>query len=415
MSEQSLDDPHVEPVGRRRSSTRRVRSVAAGFVGVIAIIGVMASTFAVWAQAVLFDSDRVAALVDDALAQPEVTAALAREVTDLVFVAADVETRLESLFPPALEPLAPVLSGGSQVFVQERIERRLETEETRQAIAGLVRRSHGAAMRVLEGDGMLDGVRLVDGEVTVNLLPLVGRGLTVVQGFGLLGNVDVPDLMRDGVPEQQIAALEAAFDRDLPDDFGQFVVYRSDALTEASSSLAAAQSAMVLAKRAIWAILAVTAVVLVAAVMLANDRRRAALTLALAGVAAALVLRAVTLYVVGQAPTLAVDPAARALISSTVEGLATGLFRLLAAIVVVGLVVTAVAFVTGPSSVARSVRGSGDRSSVLTVVDTHREAVAITAFGVAVAMILLVGVGIGGLILAALFAALGGVVLLRGR
>jgi hypothetical protein len=41
--------------------------------------------------------------------------------------------------------------------------------------------------------------------------------------------------------------------------------------------------------------------------------------------------------------------------------------------------------------------------------------VAVTAFGAAVAMILLVGVGLGGLILAAVFAALGGVVLLRGR
>jgi hypothetical protein len=415
MSEQSLEEPDVEPAGRRATPTRRLRSVAAGFVGVIAIVGVMASTFAVWAQAVLFDSDQVAELVEDALAQPEVNAALAREITDLVFTAADVQARLESAFPPALQPLAPVLTGGSRVFVQDRIERRLETEETRQAIAGLVRRSHGAAMRVLDGDGMLDGVRIVDGEVSVNLLPLVGRGLAIVQEFGLLGNLDVPDLTRDGVPEQQIAALEAAFDRDLPPDFGQLVVYRSDALAEASASLATAQSAMVMAKRAIWATLVMTVVFLVAAVVLANDRRRAALTLALAGVAAALVLRAMTLYVVGQAPTVAVDPAARALIRSTVEGLASGLFRLLAAIIVVGLVITVVAFVSGPSSVARSVRGTSDGAALLTMVDAHREAVAVTAFGAAVAVILLLCFGLGGLLLAAVFSALGAAVLLRGR
>lgn len=393
---------------------RRVRSIVAGFIGVLAVVGVMAGTFALWARAVLFDSDKVAVLVEEALDQPEVTAAIAREVTDLVFTAAEVDARLESVLPPALQPLGPVVSGGARVFVQERLERRLETEEARALVSALVRRSHAATLRLLEGDGLVSGVTVTDGEVTVNLLPLVGRGLDIAQGLGLLAEVEVPPLRPDGVPAEQIAALEDTFDRELPADFGQLVVYRSAALADAQASLAVAQQALVLVKRAIWVILAVTLVLLVAAVVVANDRRRAAFTLALGSVAAALVVRVVTLRIVNEAPGVAVDPAARALIRSTVDGLASGLLRMFAAIIVIGLVAAAVTFLNGPSAVARSVRADDAGGSRLALVDAHREAVAVAAFALAVVVLVLLGVGIAGIALALLLAGLGAVVLVRG-
>ena len=49
-------------------------------------------------------------------------------------------------------------------------------------------------------DGLLDGITVEDGAVTVNLLPLISRGLTFVQGLGLLDQLDVPELTRDGDP-----------------------------------------------------------------------------------------------------------------------------------------------------------------------------------------------------------------------
>ena len=53
-------------------------------------------------------------------------------------------------------------------------------------------------------------------------------------------------------PTAQIAELEQATGRDLPDDFGQLVVYQSDQLADRQASLESAQQAVALAKRAVW-------------------------------------------------------------------------------------------------------------------------------------------------------------------
>ena len=49
------------------------RSVVAGIIGVLAVLLLLVSAIAVWARVTLFDSDKIAALAGDALAEPEVT------------------------------------------------------------------------------------------------------------------------------------------------------------------------------------------------------------------------------------------------------------------------------------------------------------------------------------------------------
>ena len=74
-------------------------------------------------------------------------------------------------------------------------------------ITEVVERAHRRAMQLLEGDGLVDGITVVDGEVSVNLLPLIGRGLTQLQGLGLFSDLEVPEMTADGNPDDQIAAL----------------------------------------------------------------------------------------------------------------------------------------------------------------------------------------------------------------
>jgi hypothetical protein len=64
-------------------------------------------------------------------------------------------------------------------------------------------------MRVLEGDGLVDGVNVSE-EVSINPLLLIARGLTALQSTGLLEDVVVPELSSDGEPDEQRAALSAA-------------------------------------------------------------------------------------------------------------------------------------------------------------------------------------------------------------
>ena len=146
-------------------------------------------------------------------------------------------------------------------------------------LTDLVRRAHARAMSLLQGDGVADGVSVVNGEVTLNLIPLFGRALTLVQNAGLFSDVQVPDLTRSGDPSEQIAALESALNRDLPDDFGQLVVYRSDQLADAQASLESAQNVLAFAKRALWLLIVTTVLLIVVSLLLARNRWRAALLL----------------------------------------------------------------------------------------------------------------------------------------
>ena len=50
----------------------------------------------------------------------------------------------------------------------------------------LIDRAYDRAMELLRGDGLVDGINVVDGQVTLNTLPLIGRGLEAIQSVGLL-------------------------------------------------------------------------------------------------------------------------------------------------------------------------------------------------------------------------------------
>ena len=392
----------------RRSS--RTRAVIAGFVGVVAIIGLFATTVTVWAKGVLFDSDKVAAIVDDAMQEPEVNAAMATYLTDQLFVIVDVSGRVDAVLPAPLTALEPAIVGGAHSFVETRLQTLLAKDEVRQVITRVVRTAHAAMMKLLEGDGFGRAVTVTDGEVTINLLPLISRGLLAVQGLGLFDNVEIPTLTPDGDPAEQITELESAFGRDLPDDFAQLVVFQSQALADAGQTVNSAQQVMANVKRASWLIVGLTVVLLVATIVIAQRRRRAIVILALAGVAVMLLARMLVQRVVEKAPTLVIDPGARAAVASAVTQLSTGLIRLTTVVVVIGLITALIAFVTGPSERAVSLRRRAGASNTTfrAFVAAHRDGVAAAGFGGAVLVLFLLGISLGSLLVALAFAVLGG-------
>lgn len=387
----------------------KLRSLATVLVGLVAVVGLLTSVVGLWARDVLFDSSEVAAAAESALAEPEVTAALAKRLTDLAFDAADVEARLTELVPDDLEVLVPALVGGAHTAVSDRLEDLLADEDTRAVVATVVERSHASLMRLLTGDGMLDGVSVADGEVRINLLPLVGLGLRAVQDLGYLADRELPPLTADGDPAEQVASLEAAFGRELADDFGQLTVYRGDAVADVSSTVSAAQRAVLLAKRALFAVLAVTVLAYVGCVLLARRRRRTVLALSLASVAVMLVARAIIRKVVEEAPTVAIDPAGRAAIRATLGSLTSGLFVLVTLTVVLGVAIAIVAFVRSDHRFAVRLRGAAGSTGqgVSEVVGRNRDIVGFGAFALAVAVVAFGGFGTGRVVIAVVLAAVG--------
>ena len=273
--------------------------------GVIGVIGVLASVVGVWAHRTVFNSETVADAVDQALLNPEVNEALATFLTDQLVDAVPLEDLIADRVPDELEPFTPVLVGGVRNVVHEGMTRVLEDGRAREALVAVVERAHEAVMRVLEGDGLRDGVTVEGEDIKVNLLPLLSRGLERLQDRGILTSVDLPELTADGDPEEQIAELEDALDRDLPDDFGQLVVYSSDNVAESQAAVARAQDAFALFRRSIIALVVLTVVSLGVSAALATNRRRAAIALLLSVVAALLVGRVLVRTVVEEAPNLA--------------------------------------------------------------------------------------------------------------
>ena len=415
MSTSSLPEmsPSASPpaVGVRS----RVRAVLAGVVAVIAVIGVLASVVSVWASRVIFDSSATVKAADAALDDPAVTAGLAAFITDEIFGLVDPQATLDDKLPENLGFLAPAIVGGARNFVQNEVDSLISSEPVREVMLVAVERAHGAFVRLVEGDGLVDGFTVTDGEVSIDLTPLLARGLLAVQNIGFLDDVDVPDLDRSDSSAENIAALEEAFGKTLSPEFGQLVVYRSDALADAQGSIVAAQRAVVLMRRAIVAILIITAVCLVGAVALARRRRRMVIGLVLASSVAMLVVSAVVKRIVRDSPTLVLKPGARAAIHDVTTTLASSLYSLVLVTILVGAIIALVAWLTGGGERVKALRANAGDSggSLLSIVRAHSDAVALVAFAAAALLLVVAGIHLGTLVVALLLAAVGAWALLR--
>ncbi len=384
-----------------------VRTIGALILGVIAVIGLLCSVVGFWARDTVFDEAEVASAVEAAIEEPGVTDALAARLTESVISAVDLETRLNSFLPPALQRITPAIVGGTAQLVEDRLSNRLADPDTRDRLVSIFERSYRAFLDVMEGDGLVDGVDVAGGEATVNFLPLVADGLQTLQGFGLLDDATIPELTRDGDPAEQIAQLEDGLGRDLPDDFGQIVVYRSDSLAQKGETLERAQQLLVVIKRAFVPILIVTAVAIAGTMLVARNRFRAALGLLLGAAATFVVARALVNKVLDEVPGVARTPAGQAALAAATTALADGLvkaFGVLAVLFVLGAIVVYV--LDADSALRRRVAARTETSSLRGAIAVYRVAVALLAAGAALLVITIAGFSVLSLTVALLLAVL---------
>lgn len=321
----------------------RGRSIAATVLGILTVLVLVVAVVAVWARATVLRREPIANLVVNALDEPEVQTALAQRITDAVVEAVDLQSQLVSILPDQLDRFAPSIAAGAASAVERALANALDRPDVQNGVRTLVEKAHDVAMKLLQGDGLLDGVAVVDGAVTLNLLPLVNRGLGIIQGLGILSNVTLPTMDISGDPAQQQQQLEQALGRDLPDGFGQVVVYQSESLANAQANLQTAQEMLVIAKRAVWLAVILSVVLAAATILVAARRWRATLILGIGVAGAMVVLRSAIRQIVATAPDVAEKAGAKAAIRVIVGGAAESLLRLAGVILLVGLVAAAVA------------------------------------------------------------------------
>ncbi len=369
-----------------------MRSVAATVLGILAVALITLTSIAVWARATVFDGSRFTEVVMATLEEDDVTDALAQTVTDQVLLLVDLEQRVTDLLPGDRDGIAGIVTGAAASELESRLADLLDEPRTQELVRRLVAEVHDRVLVLLRGGGLREGWTVEDGAVTVNLLPLVGRGLEQLQAIGLLDDVVVPEMTAGGDPDEQAEALSTALDRDLPAGFGQVVVYRSDALAEAEASVREAQRLLALAAQAFTALLVGSVVAAAGAVAVARDRWAAVLRIGLGVVGVLVVLRSAVRLLLEQAPDLAAKPGAQAAIRAALTEGTTGLLELTAAIQMVAAVVV----------LAALWRRGWQRADL----------VAVAAVTAAAASLILVGLGAGGLLTAL---AVGGTVAVLGR
>jgi hypothetical protein len=363
----------------------------------------------------------VAPLADD----PAVQASIATKLTDQVFSALNVQGTLSDALG-ALGERATLLAGPLTIavkgFVRDQVEKVVASDAFKTFWVEANRFVHTQVLAILRGDTETITVR--EGKVLLNLLPLVNLALGSIQTVAsdLVGrDVALPQISEEDVPSASIAKLEQALGVDLPDTYGQVVVYDSE-------DLAALQQALYLFER-LLVLLLILILILVAASLLVSTRRRRTLIQLAAGAAVGLVVIRRIAIMSRDSVFDRVDtqrfPSVRVLTDDLMESL----FRYTAILLAIVLLVLLIALITGPYPWAVTVRGwirdgthaiaaafSGERlpdSGRVRWLRDHRDALMLGGAVFAVALLLLFDLSLWGFVIAGIVIALYEIALVR--
>jgi hypothetical protein len=334
--------------GRRLAVARRC---AAAVLIAVAALGVVVGMVGVWSALTVLDTDRWVATVAPLPKEPEVATAIAAYTTDEVFQAVDVRRRLTEVLPGPAAFVAGPITGQLHDFVQRTVDQLVRTDQFQHLWVAANRLVHQQAVAVLEGDSTV--VAATGGEVRIDLLPVVNQVLRQLEQQlpTLFGHrLDLPDVTSGVVPPRLRTIVSDALGVTLPENFAQFTVYRGDELSQL-------QQAVVLAKRWLYGVIAVTVAAFAAALWVSTTRRRTLLQfgvwLSVWVVAVTATIRAVKGQVLAQVPPGVYRSAADTAVTVVFSGLRQSGYTLLA----VGGLIAALAYLTGPGRLPTWARG----------------------------------------------------------
>ena len=317
----------------------RWRPVVATLLIVVGCLLAPLSVVAVWTRNQVSDTDRYVATVTPLARDPAIQQAIADQVTARVLAYLDVpgltnqvvdalaERGLTPLLASQLRALAGPITSGLEGFTHDQVVRVVQSDAFANAWAQANRVVHDELVKALTGEG--DGAVTVSGDtVSLNLAPIIA------------------------VVKQRLVGQGVALAARVPEVDASFVLFQSEGISRAQRAFG------LLNTLGVWLPI-IAIVLLVTGVYVAADHRRA-LVGAGAGLAASMVLLALglavfrSIYLDNVPATVLPHDAAAVLYDTIVRFLRTGLRTVL----VLALVVTAGAFLTGPSATAVRTRAA---------------------------------------------------------
>jgi positive regulator of sigma E activity len=269
----------------------------------------------------------------------------------------DLETAVEEALPPELAPLAGIVADRLRPRIEARLATFIESDTFNRIWVAVNTRVHDAIVRILRGESnrVVTGA---NGEVSLNLVPLVYQALTFLQehaSFALRGHTVPVGVDPVSDPAAAVQALSTEFGRSLPADFAQPVVFTSE-------RLAAAQQAVHLFDVAFVVALLLPLVLIAITILLAKRRRRRTLQLVVGGLLA-LVLAQVAIKRIQESVVVAIkEPGNRRAVAEVVGAVTHGLNVLIAACLITAVVVGVVAYFLGRPAWFMRLLGAGRRA-----------------------------------------------------
>lgn len=314
----------------------RWRAPVAAVAIVLGCVLAPVSVLGVWAAGQVSNTDRYVANVTPLIADPPIQAALSAKITSAITSQLDVNAlvgqaagqlshsnvpRLSALLKNFSEPIASGVNG----LVGTAVARVVASPAMARVWVQANRTAHAGLVKVLSGQGN-GAVGVVDGKVTISLGPFITEAEQALakQGFTLAA---------------KLPAVNPTF-----------------ALFEAPD-LSKAQAGYRLLTTLKWVLPFLSIALLAAGVYAARGRRRALLGAAL-GLAGSMIVLAAALAIaravyLNSVPQSTLPPDAAALLYDTLVRFVKDGLRLL---LVIGLVIAAGAFLTGPSGAAVQTR-----------------------------------------------------------
>lgn len=345
--------------GPSRSETVR-RAIAFTLV-ILTAVAVLAASMATWAKRTVLDNDRFTKVAETLVADQRVIDAIVDAVTPpILSLVEDVIPEREDL-PSSLAPLRPLLVRSLEGVVRQQLRDLLRSERGQDFVVGAISRAHATTMRLLDGRGLFDNaLEVEEGQIRLDLLPLVQRGLVALQSKGVIPSaIDLPEAgSGDGV-----ALLEAAFDKNLPDDFGTVVLYEGEAVATAQESLGQVQSALVLFQKGVVALWIAAVLLMVGALAVSIRRLRTLFQLGVAVAAAMTMFQVLVFRAAEVLPEVATSPEARDVAAALIEAATSGLKRFAAILILAGVVVAVAGYLASRSADRAEASGAVEPTS----------------------------------------------------
>jgi hypothetical protein len=266
----------VEKLEAKPQKRARLRKVFAVVFVVIAVLAASAITPGLWARRTVYETKRYIGVVGPLASDPAVQDALARQLTQAVFTATDIQAKVQAAIAeraPKLAFAAGPLTSSLQGFVQDQVQQVIASERFQQFWVSANTILQQQVVAVLDGNS--DVLTVQGNQVVFNYLPLLNDALTQLSGTlsAILNRpITLPTITADTVPSEAVASLQTALGVTLPPTFGSVTLFQSDELTSVQNAVSIFNKTLILA-----IVLFILSVAL--ALILSTNRRRTLLQL----------------------------------------------------------------------------------------------------------------------------------------